>query len=614
MSIAVNDLRGARRVEPSVDVQTKAGPVGGGLLANPFVPILLARFLYGPSDAVNEFSRLGDYETAHDPEGFRGAASEVGRFVWAPGFNRTDLPGPAKVRTVRVGAGSHTPVQAYADLQSASPAAVIRITAIEGGTFGNGIRYKVAAGSSTGRKITLAYKDDPRWVVEGDNLGSLFALTYTGNASAAVTTVTRSGDLATRLQIALTGASDGSVSLDVDLTSPDFATCKQVFDYLNAQVGYDAVAVASDIGLADVPSSQIDTTGSADLVSGPYTFTAVIGAITAWVNLNASRIGPVAGVTAARTAAATAVPAAMAAFAHLGSGAQAATDATDWAAALAVIEREAIPYGMIVCDSEDVTVHALIQAWMEDQEAQGRIFRAAFGLPGGTTAPAARVIAGQINSKRIALFNQRLLDRRQIERSPMYWAAAFAGATGAMNGAQDPDSAVLTSRRFAASGITKADRFIKPVREASQLAGLNAFRAEVGQGVLLGVAVSTYQGPAVGLSPWEKWSETTLIDWIEITIREDLAPEVARWATPQYPEMARAKILRRLGQWRDVGVLTAGTDAETGEPVPAYAVPSVVVTDGAIYLDYHLGMCGEVDHARARGVLRRVTLSATITA
>lgn len=615
MSIAVPDFRGVGRVEPSLDSLIVPGESAGSLITNPFVPLLLARFIAGPTDTISEHTRIDELEEMHDPEGVRDPASVIGRMAFRPGFNSNDLPGATKVRTLRVGAGEHVPTPAYLDLQSAAPAAVLRLTSIDKGTPVNKFRAKItAATTGSGRKIQIAYKDNPTWVVSGDNLGDLFSLAYDGNASAATVTLTRSGDAATRLQIDLTGASDGSVDQDIDLTSTDFSTVKSVMDFLNRQIGFTCTAAVSGIAMDQVPSADIDPVGGGtDLVDGPLAVKGYLGAIKAWVNANAVRIGPVAGVTAARTAGATAIPAVMAAFANFANGSQPAVDSSDWTAALAVIEREEIMYGMIFCDSEDTTVHELIRGWMEDQRSAGRIFRAAFGMTGGTTTAQAIVEAGQVNSERVALFHQRMLDRTKTERSGMYWAGAFAGAVGAINGSQDPNTAVLTSKRFAAVSIAKADKFKLSVREAAQQAGVNEFREEGGK-VLLGIARTTYQGKPTSLSPFEKWSETFLLDWIDISIREELRPQQVKWATPEYVELVKSKVLRRLSQWRDIGALAAGVDPDTGAPIPAFSIPVVTVNSGAVYVYYDLGLVGEVDHVRIKGRVRRVSLTTALAA
>ena len=198
----------------------------------------------------------------------------------------------------------------------------------------------------------------------------------------------------------------------------------------------------------------------------------------------------------------------------------------------------------------------------------------------------------------------------------MYMAAAFAGATGGINATVDIQTAVLTSKRFAAAGLATTDKQALDVREASQVSGVNVFREEAGK-VLLGINRSTYQPRSAtpgSRSPFEIWSETVTLDWIRIDVEVAVRPGMVAWATPEYVSGTQSKVMGRLRLWRDRRVITAGVDPDTGEAVRAFTVPRVVANQGAVYIYFDLGLAGEIDHARIKGSVRRVNVSAALAA
>lgn len=614
--LQVIDFSGRYHTEPSTRTSVEVVGARRVALGNPFIPVILGRFPAGALDTVHEFRDQSEFARTHDPEGTAvDASAVVGRYVFQPGTTLAGPPGgPGTVRTIRVGQGAQSPTAASYSFVDASPEAVLVATSIDRGLIPNRLRVKVSAGTDgSGVKLAVGFRDQPAWVKVGDRLGELFTLDYTGNATAATVTLTRASDKSTRLQIALTDPSDGSASLDIDLTSPAFATVQQVVDYIARQPNYVATPKVSDVSLRDIPSYEIDPPGALELIEdGATTITAKLGAIIAWARVNCTQIGPVPGVTLARVATKTAAPAAMAAFAFLAGGTQPAVIAADWDAALAVLVREEIESGIIVLDTADASVQAQVTAWIDSQlTINGRIWRAVYGLPDATTAAAARAYAAKIDSQRIAVTHQRLLalTTPTTTRSPIYAAAALAGATGGINFDLDPQSAVLTSRRFRFGGILAADKQDKTTRESSINAGVMVWREARGGRVLLSLNRSTYLERGAADDRFKMlWSEAVVLDAIAISIESALEPLQVAWATRDYIASVRDEVVQVLRAWERRGFISAGTDA-TGVAYPAYSAPIVEVFDGKTDITFELGMIGETDHLRIRAVIRRLALT-----
>jgi hypothetical protein len=147
-------------------------------------------------------------------------------------------------------------------LQSSAPADVLRLTSTDYGTYVNKLSVEIGTGTQTGKRITQRFRQE---VLTLDNLGNAFNLAYTGNGTVGTMTITRVADRATRLQTALTSATDGSVSLDLDLTQDEFATIAQLVTYLNGQNGYRAVVNRYANPL--LPTYELDAASAATIRS-----------------------------------------------------------------------------------------------------------------------------------------------------------------------------------------------------------------------------------------------------------------------------------------------------------------------------------------------------------
>jgi hypothetical protein len=158
--------------------------------------------------------------------------------------------GAYKIWVIRIG----QPTEAKLTLQSSVPANVAVYTSATQGATPNGISLEVATGSIIGKRLTRRFGTQ---TLVMDNLRTALAIGYTGNAASATLTLTRTGDRTVRLQTALTGATDGSIPLDLDLTVDQFSTISQLATYLNGQNGYSARVDTYAAPL--LPTYELDT-------------------------------------------------------------------------------------------------------------------------------------------------------------------------------------------------------------------------------------------------------------------------------------------------------------------------------------------------------------------
>lgn len=612
MSLAVNDFSGRPRVEPSIDARFRVVGAARSAIVNPFVVTFLGRFNAGTVDAVFEHTTLGDWQDEFDPERLTDTPAKLAAAAFAPSFGGT--PGAPRIRSVRVGDGDNVPTKATLALEDSGASTVATLSSIDRGTHVNRLRARVSAGTSTGRKIQVGYKERSDWIRTGDNLGNLFDVQYTGNASTATLTIAKTGDLATTLTLALAGdETDGSIGHVLDLTLADFDTVKKVADYINSQVGYSATLAATDLNLSTCPSYEMDAAAAEDINAGSsppatYTVTAAIGAVVQWVNANCSRVGPIPGVTAARQAAAVNVPAVTAGWAKLAGGTWPAVALSDYNAALDVLEREETSAGLLIVDTADATIRQAVVDWMDEELTRGRKWRAVFGVAAGTTDIAARAAAASVGRETVAMWQQRVVEPGTAATlDPLFAAAMFAGLTGGMNAIGDVKSLVLTNKRLRAAGVAQADKKGLAARETSLDSGLNQLREEAGQ-VLISLAVSTYQGAETF---YRRWAETVAIDWIrDAVISAIVAANLGvAWATNEYVQSVKSTVRGVLEAFRVAGVITAGADPDTGDAVAAYSPPVVTVLDGATTVTFGVGIAGETDHVRIDATVRRVALS-----
>jgi hypothetical protein len=170
-----------------------------------------------------------------DPQGTNGQGIQLADYARVPTYDAR-IPGAFRIYAARVG----TPTAGTLTLQNddTTPDDVMRVDSRDKGSYVNKISLEVMEGTVTGRRVIVRYGTEE--TVSYDNLRNAVNLAYIGNATAATLTITRQNDRAIRLQTTLTGATDGSVNLDIDLTAEEWNTIAELSQMLNAQNGYRA--------------------------------------------------------------------------------------------------------------------------------------------------------------------------------------------------------------------------------------------------------------------------------------------------------------------------------------------------------------------------------------
>lgn len=242
------DINSQVHIEPSVSVRTifdQSTPKRFIAINDIIVP---GAYEGGPTNTLVPYVNTLEIKRVYDPLNTHSLPTELIGYMDAPSGD-LNVRGAYRVWPLRLG----TATPASFTLQSSLPADVLRLTARDAGTYTNANSVEVASGTVTGKRITLRLNQE---ILVLDNLQNSLHISYVGNGTAATLTITRTGDAATRLQTTLTGASDGSIPLDLDLTSDQFATVQQVASYINTLNGYRASL--DRYGASLLPSSELD--------------------------------------------------------------------------------------------------------------------------------------------------------------------------------------------------------------------------------------------------------------------------------------------------------------------------------------------------------------------
>jgi hypothetical protein len=230
--LVFTDILNQAHIEPSVSVRT----VFDQSTPKRFIAIndIIVPGLYegGPPNVMVPYVNTQELKRIYDPLNTHSLSTELIGYMDAPSGD-LNVRGAYRIWPLRLG----TPVAASLTLQSALPADVLLITARDAGAYTNANSVEVGSGTVVGKRLTLRLNQE---LLVLDNLQNSLHLSYVGNGSAAGLTITRVADVATRLQTTLTGATDGSIALDLDLTIDQFATVQQLAAHINSLNGYRA--------------------------------------------------------------------------------------------------------------------------------------------------------------------------------------------------------------------------------------------------------------------------------------------------------------------------------------------------------------------------------------
>jgi hypothetical protein len=247
--LLILDANSQPRISPSVSSRWTFDEGSTSRFVAQHDVILLGYMEGGPANELVPYITLQDIRDTYDPESLGILSVDLASYLKTPSFD-LNVRGAYRIYVVRLGA----PTGATLTLLDDASAPVLRLNSVDTGTYTNKISVEVASGTSVGKRVTLRFRQETTVL---DNLRDALHLAYTGNATAATLTITRTGDQAVRLQTTLTGATDGSIAQDLDLTQESFSTIQQLATYLNGQNGYRARV--DRYGDPLLPSRELDT-------------------------------------------------------------------------------------------------------------------------------------------------------------------------------------------------------------------------------------------------------------------------------------------------------------------------------------------------------------------
>lgn len=269
--LLVLDANGSPRTEPSVSSRWSFDETTASRFIAQRDVVMLSYMEGGPANELVPYIDLQLLQTTYDPENLSILGSNLASYLKTPSFD-PNVRGAYRIYVIRIG----QPTASSLTLLDAASAPVLVLTSTDEGSYTNKISVQVSSGSIAGKRLTIRFRQEMTIL---DNLQNAFHLAYTGNAGTATMTMTRTGGSAVRLQTTLTGATDGSIALDLDLTLDTFSTLQALATYLNGQNGYRATI--DPFGNALMPTSELDAVAGANIRT-PIAFTIrYIGAGTA---------------------------------------------------------------------------------------------------------------------------------------------------------------------------------------------------------------------------------------------------------------------------------------------------------------------------------------------
>lgn len=205
----------------------------------------------------------------------RGAGFDYVRFALTPS-NDPSISGASLIGFIRVNPATHS----TKTIKDKDAADVLVLSAADYGLHTEQVAFKVEAGTTVGRKITVNYDQT---IVAGDNItNGLFTITYTGTAVASILALDPVGNLTT----ACTAVPVDNLSLA--LTS--YTTVGTLVAAINAFVGTGGAHVytAAVVGDSSFLTAKLDKLTAPDAVDlktpTVYTVRAELQACIDWIN------------------------------------------------------------------------------------------------------------------------------------------------------------------------------------------------------------------------------------------------------------------------------------------------------------------------------------------
>jgi len=320
---------------------------------------------------------------------------------------------PQKIGAWRVNPGTQS---TYEYLETADP--MIVLTSRVYGVHANQIKTKLEAATTSGKKITVQYKNETEEVWDNVEKES-FEIQYTGSDASALM------EISLTALITETGEVGAEVE-DLNLLFTDFPTIQDLVDFINAQTDY--TCSIKTLTPTDASSELDDVVAETDIKTNAVTAESSLQALIDAFNTSGY-------VTAEFKSTATdrEIPDNVTDWVFLSGAIAGAYSSTEWAASLTLAEEEDIQF--MGTSEEDAAIHTLIRNHcIKMNAATGKNERQflAGGAAGETTAQA-ETRAKALNSEYGLLAYPGIVDydfddyTKTKTYSPAYYACKLLG-------------------------------------------------------------------------------------------------------------------------------------------------------------------------------------------
>jgi hypothetical protein len=430
--------------------------------------------------------------------------------------------------------------------------------------------------SSQGIKITVEHQ--PSGAVETqNNLGSVFAIKYTGDADTCVVSITGSGSNKT-LALTPSTSTDGSRALSINLSSASFDTTLKVVNYINGQVGYTA-ELSRLLVNSSLPAVYLDGITNTSIKACSVILTANLGTVFDWVNNNSSLIELV--LPEDRSISGT--PGPTGAFKELTGGNEGTNTITEWTQALAMLEKEEVDY--IVPITTDAAILALVKEHVVTMTNNKKERRAYMGHAVGKSVADIRTLHASVQSAQTLLLSPgiKLMDDDGAVR--VYDSSFAAAAAAGIVAGSDSLAESLTFKYL-------------------NILGLEKIYSDDDVNILLDSGISTIEfAPRKGFRI--TWGRTTYVLSEQSVFVEDSCNRVALFiqrdireyledafcgknATPASLTSMLVALTSKLQTYASSGFIVEGIDKTTGKAVSAFRNVSIKFANGVVNATYEV--------------------------
>jgi len=406
--------------------------------------------------------------------------------------------------------------------------------------------------------------------------------------------------LAARLRIVQGSGGNAADAVDLPFANNLYKTIGQLAGYLDSLP--NVVCKLDPHALSSAPSSSLDiVNGNANLgvdIKTPtdgYDVTNFTAACVTWLNTKTrdTFVGTVLSQFGSPTNDTLAV-------ALTGGRTSPILTGPDYDATLDLIAANTEVGGILLMDSSDPVVWALVNTWISEQRTLGKWFRAYLGCAPGVTANDAINYAGALDSSRVRLVQQRVgffTSTGTISYvDPIFLAAMLAGGCAGNKPWVHP----LTNKRLRIAGIEPTDNHAVEVRERMLDGGVTVIKEESGT-FRVTLQVTTSRDPDRRMP--RVVSEIDTVDSIDASFRNAFLPFRGKWAGVNFGAQVFGVGGKVLQRFADEGAIAQSTD-EQGVVTPAWqwGSPAFTYLAGVLNCEYQVRVPGELNHASLHGV------------